>query len=219
MSRLRQAGHRRDDDGFTVIEVTLTSALLLVVLAILFPLLTGSLTTFQRQTDRSGAEDQAALALQQMEHDVFASTVVNVAGSGTSASPNALQLITYLPSSGGDVASCVEYLVAYQTTTTLPVAITRQAWTLGTTPSTSKWQTLLSNLQLSGAGQLAGYVIPNPVGATPFTSAGSNGQSVSINLQVQNGTSPVSELTTTATGVVANSSGASGAASAWSSQC
>lgn len=203
---------RHPEGGFTLVEVTVTSAILVIVIAILAPILTGSLTTFERQTDRSGALDQADLVLQQIQHDVYGSSVISV------VSNNQLDLITVLPNTA-DTKSCIEYRLTTGAAPA-PLALQRQAWTAPGVPSSSGWQTLLAPLRLSGSGQQPGYVIPNPAGATPFTASGSQGQSVLINVAVQNGTSTtVNNLTTTATGVTANPSGAAAAATTWSSQC
>jgi len=213
MSRLLRNRQQPDEEGFTLLEVVVTTALLLIVVAILGPLLTGSLTTFQRQSDRSAALDQGDLVLQQIQHDVYASSVIAVATSPV----NALELVGVLPNTS-DTTSCIEYRMTSGAAPSA-IALQRQVWTPAHDASTTGWQTLLTPLQLNGTGQTAGYVIPNPAGATPFTSAGSNGQSVNINLQVQSGTSTVNALTTTATGVIANSGGSSSAATTWTGEC
>jgi prepilin-type N-terminal cleavage/methylation domain-containing protein len=217
MSRLRTRRRTADESGYTLVEVMITTALLLVVMAILAPLLTTTMRTFERQTDRSGALDQAGVMLQQIQHDVYAASVINVVASPN----NELQLIAVLPSTtgGGDVQSCIEYRV---TSATAPAALAlqRQVWALNTAPpATSTWPTLLASLKLNGTGTVAGYVIPNPAGLTPFVSAGTSGQSVNVSIQVQNGTSTINTLTTTATGVIANPSGASIAATTWANEC
>ena len=151
------------DGGYTLVEVMVTTAILLIVLAILAPLLTGSLTTFGRQTDRTGALDQADIVLQQLEHDVLASSTLNVVAPG-----NDLQLIT------GQVgnASCIEYKVPPQASPQ-PLALQRRVRTVGSTwPGGGGWQTLLTTITLSGHS--AGSVIPNPAGANPFASAGNS---------------------------------------------
>jgi type II secretory pathway pseudopilin PulG len=213
MSRLLRRPRPSGEEGFTLVEVVVTTAILMIVVAILGPLLTGSLTTFERQGDRSSALDQGDLVLQQIEHDVYASSVLAV---GTSP-VNALELVAVLPNTS-DTTSCIEYRMTSGAAPSA-LALQRQVWTLGHDASTTGWQTLLTPLQLNGTGHTAGYVIPNPAGATPFTSAGINGQSVNINLQIQSGTSPVDALTTTATGVIANPSGAASAATTWLGDC
>ncbi|MDQ6616257.1 MAG: type II secretion system GspH family protein [Actinomycetota bacterium] len=199
----------RDEEGFTLIEVTVTSALIVIVIAILMTQLTGTLTTFGRQSDRVAALDQETLLLQQIEHDVVASSTLNVVNG------NDLQLIAILPSTAGDAASCVEYQMSSGLAPS-PLALRRRVWAIGTGSGSARWQTLLTSLRLNG--QAAGFVIPNPSGATPFsTTASSNGRSVAIDVKVQNGSSPVVEFTTTSTGrsVIASVSGAA----AWTAQC
>lgn len=184
------------------------SAILLVVLAILAPLLTGALGGFGRQTDRSGAVDQAGIVLQQIEHDVLGASVLDVVSPG-----NDLQLIVGAVGS----TSCVEYKVASQPSPQ-PLTLQRRLRTVaqGTWPAGGGWQTLMSTLQLSG--QSAGAVIPNPAGADPFTATAS-GKSVAVDLRVQNGSSAVVELTTTATGRTITATTAAAAAASWTAQC
>jgi hypothetical protein len=192
------------------------TSILGIIVAILGAVLTTTLTTFNRQSDRSAILDQTEILVSQIQHDVYGARVLNVIASPN----NELQLIAVLPSTGHtDTASCIEYRVSTASGTS-PVAIQRQAWTLGTLPpSTSTWPVMLSSLKLTGSASTAGYVIPNPAGISPFTSAGSNGQSVNISLQVQNGSAPPVIITTTATGVEANATGSSAAAAAWAAQC
>jgi prepilin-type N-terminal cleavage/methylation domain-containing protein len=204
----RRTRRPRDQQGFTLVEMVVTTAILAIVIAILAPLVTSALTTFTRQSDRTGAIDQMNLVLQQLEHDVSASSTLNV------ASASDLQLIAVLPSTTHDTASCIEYKLT-TATVPAPLALQRRTRVAGTGiawPST--WQTLLTPIKLSG--QAAGSVIPNPAGASPFTSGG-NGRSVNIDLQVQNGGSPILEEKTTATGstVIAGISGTT----AWTASC
>jgi prepilin-type N-terminal cleavage/methylation domain-containing protein len=198
----------RDTAGYTLIEVMVTSAILLVVLAILAPLLTGALTSFGRQTDRSEALDSAGLALQQVEHDVIGSSILNVVAPG-----NGLQLVV------GQVgqASCVEYRVSTQAPPQ-PLILQRRVRTVasGAWPATGGWQSVFSSLKLNG--QAPGAVIPNPAGANPF-SADVSGRSVNIDLQIQNGTSTVSELKTTATGRTITATTGAAAAASWAASC
>jgi prepilin-type N-terminal cleavage/methylation domain-containing protein len=202
------AQHRRDDRGYTLVEVMVATGILVVVLAILAPLLTGTLSGFGRQTDRSGALDQAGIVLQQIEHDVLGASVLNVASPG-----NDLQLIVGAVGS----TSCVEYRVA-SLASPQPLTLQRRVRTVasGAWPSGGGWQTLMSILQLSG--QSAGAVIPNPAGANPFAATAS-GKSVAVDLRVQNGTSAVVELTTTATGRTTTATTAAAAAASWTAQC
>lgn len=205
---MNHPAHSPGQGGYTLIEVMITTAILLVVIAILAPLLTGTLTTFGRQSDRSGALDSAGLVLQQMERDVLGSSVLNVVSPG-----NDLQLIVGQSSA----QSCIEYKVASQASPQ-PLTLQRRVRTVasGSWPSGGGWQTMLSALKLNG--QAAGAVIPNPAGANPFTSAGS-GKSVNIDLRVQNGTSTVNELKTTATGRTITATTAAAAAATFTAQC
>jgi prepilin-type N-terminal cleavage/methylation domain-containing protein len=204
------------EPGYTLVEVMVTTLIMAIVLAILYPIVSNTLTTFGRQSDRSGAVDHANLGLQQIEHDVLASSTLIVPGVAAGTAGNDLQMISILPVSSqpAQTASCVEYKVPTQTAPQ-PLTLQRRSRVAGTGITWGAWQILLGALKLNG--QAAGAVIPNPAGATPFTSPVSNGKSVAVDLQVQNGTSPVIELKTTATGrtVLAGFSGAA----AWTAQC
>ncbi|HEX3425308.1 MAG TPA: type II secretion system protein [Acidimicrobiales bacterium] len=209
--------HRpRGEGGFTLIEVMITTAILATIIAIMGPLLVDTLGAFGHQTDQSNALDQAQLLMEQIEHDVYAASVVIVVPPPN----NALELITVVPSTNGgsDVSRCVEYRETTQVGTSA-VALQRLSWTLNTAPeATSKWPVTLGTLKLNTTGAVAGYVIPNN-GQTLFTAAGPNNQSVAVDLQAESGNSSVIELKTTATGAVANISGTSGLSSIWSSEC
>jgi prepilin-type N-terminal cleavage/methylation domain-containing protein len=101
--------------GFTLIEVMVTSALMLVVLAIVLPQLSSSITNFDNARVRSDTSDAAQLALDQIQHDVVSSNVLYQDGAGIlhlqvyGGSPvaSSTTVATTVPSS-----TCVEYQVA-----------------------------------------------------------------------------------------------------------
>ncbi len=97
-------GQHRSEEGFTLIEMTLVSALLLVVLAMLLPLITDSLNLLTNTQVRSDTVDNVQLALSQVSHDVVSSNVLYQDSSGI------VHLETY-----GDLgtSNCVEYQVVY----------------------------------------------------------------------------------------------------------
>jgi prepilin-type N-terminal cleavage/methylation domain-containing protein len=103
------------EHGFTLIEVMVTSALMLVVLAIVLPQLSSSITNFDNARVRSDTSDAAQLALDQIQHDVVSSNVLYQDGSGIlhlqvyGGSPvaSSTTVVTTVPSS-----ICVEYQVA-----------------------------------------------------------------------------------------------------------
>jgi prepilin-type N-terminal cleavage/methylation domain-containing protein len=212
----RQIAPTSADGGYTLVEVMITTLIMGIVLAMLYPIISNTLTTFGRQSDRAGAVDHANLTLQQIEHDVLASSTLIIPGVSAGTATNDLQMISIIPVSGQppETASCIEYKVPTQTAPQ-PLTLQRRTRVAGSGFTWGPWQTLLSPLALSG--QAGGAVIPNPAGATPFTSPVSNGKSVAIDLQVQNGGSPVIDLKTTATGrtVLAGFSGMA----AWTAQC
>jgi prepilin-type N-terminal cleavage/methylation domain-containing protein len=136
--RRRQAGFEL---GFTLIEVMITSALLLVVLAIVLPQLSTSITNFDNARVRSDASDAAQVAMDQIQHDVVSSNVLYIDAGG----------IVHLQVFGGSVSSsttvvtavpmsnCVEYQVSggtLQRRSKLPAAAT---WPAG-------WSTVITGV-------------------------------------------------------------------------
>lgn len=115
-SPIRLRRHRgAGEQGFTLVEVMITSALMLIVLAIVLPQLSSMITNFDNARVRSDTSDAAQVAMDQIQHDVVSSNVLYIDGSG----------IVHLQVFGGNVgfssttvatlvpkSSCVEYQVA-----------------------------------------------------------------------------------------------------------
>lgn len=97
----------RGEEGFTLVEMLMTTAILLIVLAIVLPLVYGSLNSFTNTAVRSDAVDNAQLALGQIDHDVESANLLYVVGTGAS---QVVHIETY---SAGGVGTCVEYQVLY----------------------------------------------------------------------------------------------------------
>jgi prepilin-type N-terminal cleavage/methylation domain-containing protein len=101
----RPARRRRREDGFTLVEIMVTSSLMLVLLAMVLPQLTSSLNVFSNAQVRSNTTDQAQLALEQIQHDVLSSNILyldNTLANGAG--------VVHLQSFGpGGAATCVEY--------------------------------------------------------------------------------------------------------------
>jgi type II secretory pathway pseudopilin PulG len=70
--RRRQSGER----GMTVIEMTMTVALLSVVLGILFTVLVSVQNNLVRQTSRSNSNDQVRLAVEQLDREIRSGNVL-----------------------------------------------------------------------------------------------------------------------------------------------
>jgi len=96
---------RRTERGFTLVEVMITSVLMVVVLAIVLPQLTGSLTTFDHAQVRSDTTDQAQVALGQIEHDVRGSNVLYL----DNTLPNGTGIVHLQTFGTAGAATCVEY--------------------------------------------------------------------------------------------------------------
>jgi competence protein ComGC len=129
----------RDEAGFTVIEMSLVSAVLLIVVAMLLPLVSGSLNLFTNTQVRSDAVDNAQLAFNQIDHDVVSSNLLYQDSSG----------IVHLESYGSAGSStCVEYQVSYPAPPAAQVAtLQRRTKTPGLSTSyPSKWSTVMSGI-------------------------------------------------------------------------
>ncbi len=105
MGPTRRSAHDRCEQGITLIETVVASALILVVMAMVMPQLIRGLTTFDDVRVRSDTTDQAQLAMRQIEHDVVSASVIYT----DAALPSGLHLQSY--SSGGSI-TCIEYQVA-----------------------------------------------------------------------------------------------------------
>jgi len=130
ISRLRAA---RLEDGFTLLEVMLTSALVLVILAIVLPQLSSSINNFDNARVRSDTSDAAQVAMDQIQHDVVSSNVLFL---------DAATGIVHLQVFAGEVGStpatttaplsdCVEYQVmsgVLQRRTRLATAAWANSW-------------------------------------------------------------------------------------------
>lgn len=150
--------------------MALASALLLIVLAMLLPLLSGSLNLMTNTQVRSDSIDNTQLALAQIGHDVVSSNLLYIDSTG----------LVHLQSYGkGAVSSCIEYQVSY------PAAPQAQKGTLQRrtkTPGTGNtgWGTSWTNV-------MTGIVNSSQTGAPPVFSvpASTQYQSLVVNLWVQ----------------------------------
>jgi len=79
--RSRRPGRRRSEAGITAVELVITSSMLLTVLALVIPLVVGGFKTVRRQESRVASNDQAYLALTQVERDVRSGNVITVPGA------------------------------------------------------------------------------------------------------------------------------------------
>lgn len=193
--RDRRQGRGRTELGFTLVEMMVTSALILIVLAMVLPQLATTLTGFDDARVRSETTDQAQLALDQVQHDVSASNVLYI-DSGT---PPLVHLQSY---SSGNTSTCIEYQVTtagvLQRRTKAPVA----AWPAATTG----WSNVMTGIVNSSR--------PAPA---PAVFAISQNRSLTVVLWVNTDTrthnqAKPSEFTSTVTGsaIPQNSSSTSG---------
>lgn len=101
--------------GFTVVELMVTSALILIVLAAVLPQLAASITNFDNARVRSDTNDAATVALDQIQRDVVSSNVlyqdasgfVHLQVFGGNSPSSSTTVVTTAP-----VSTCVEYSVS-----------------------------------------------------------------------------------------------------------
>lgn len=107
------AGHRSDDRGFTIIELMMSSALLLIALL----MFTSALSTVQRasrrQSDLSSANDQARLAIQEIDRQVRSGYVTDAASPDPDFPDAAAVARIYTESrpGGAGARECVAWLL------------------------------------------------------------------------------------------------------------
>jgi Tfp pilus assembly protein PilW len=99
--------------GFTLVEMMVTTALLMVVLAMVLPLIASSLNLFTNTSVRSDAVDNAQLAFNQIEHDVVSSNILYQEVAGTVHMET--YAVVYNPATrlSPAISTCVEYQVVY----------------------------------------------------------------------------------------------------------
>jgi prepilin-type N-terminal cleavage/methylation domain-containing protein len=101
----RRTPRRGREAGFTLVEVMVTSSLIVILLAMVLPQLTSALNLFSNAQVRSDTTDQAQLAMEQVQHDVLSSNILyldNTLANGAG--------VVHLQSFGpGGAATCVEY--------------------------------------------------------------------------------------------------------------
>src|SRR5712692_7953796 len=66
----------RGDAGMTLLEMLITISILSVVMAIFIPMLASVQNAFQKQSDRSGNNDQARLAVEEIDREIRSGNVL-----------------------------------------------------------------------------------------------------------------------------------------------
>jgi len=134
-----------------LVEIMITSALMLVVLAIVLPQLTGSIDLFDNAQVRSSTTDQAQLALNQIEHDVLGSNVLYL----DNTLPNGTGIVHLQTYGTGGTATCVEYEV-------VSGAMLRRTKTTGAAVWPSSWTNVISGVVNSTrTGTPAVFAVPS----------------------------------------------------------
>jgi type II secretory pathway pseudopilin PulG len=160
--------NRLSEKGFTLVEMMMTTALLMIVLAIVLPLVAGSLNTFTATQVRSDAVDNAQLALSQIGHDVVSSNLLYQDATGV------VHLETFGTAAG---STCVEYQVAYPAAGQPQVAVLQRRIK---TPGPA-WPAVTG-----GWGSIMTGIVNSSQTATPAVLAvSSTSRSLIVNLWVQ----------------------------------
>jgi competence protein ComGC len=169
--------HSRSEAGFTVVEMMVTSALLLTVLAIILPLIGGSLNIFTNTQVRSDAVDNSQLALTQLSHDVLSSNLLY---------QDPATGIFHMQSYGkGGTSTCVEYQVQYPAAPAKQVGVLQRRTKTPGTGSTgwpASWTTVMTGIVNSSQPAIPPAVVPPAVLSTPSSS---ENRSLAVNLFVQ----------------------------------
>lgn len=98
-----------DESGITVLEVTITSAMILILMAAVLPILTNAFGTLTAQQSRADTTDQLQFAMQRIERDVRSGNVIDEPGTVDGAPGMELRVFTQLY---GDPFRCVQYRVS-----------------------------------------------------------------------------------------------------------
>lgn len=110
-----------DERGFTLLEMTITVSLLLVVLTIFLNILWSVQNGVARQSERSDSNDQARLAVEELDRQIRSGDVIQDPGSvpsvlaGTDIAPSYMLVIYTQTAPGvGNPNQCVQWVVNSQ---------------------------------------------------------------------------------------------------------
>lgn len=136
---MRQNTESNTEEGFTVIEMMVTTALLMVVLAMVLPLIASSLNLFTSTSVRSDAIDNSQLAFNQIGHDVVSSNILYQDAAG---------IIHLQTNQNNTTSTCVEYQVVYPASPAAQVAtLQRRTKAPGVgTAWTGSWGNVMSGI-------------------------------------------------------------------------
>jgi prepilin-type N-terminal cleavage/methylation domain-containing protein len=174
----RQARAARAEHGFTLVEILVTSTLMLVVLAIVLPMVSGSLNTLTNTQVRSDATDNAQLALRQVQHDVVSSNILYSDGTLTNGE-GIIHLMTFGAGGSGNPI-CVEYQVIYPAAGPQQATMQRRTKAPGAAAYAGVWSTVMTGIVNRTQVATAPAPSPPPV----FTVAG-QARSLDVNLWVK----------------------------------
>jgi competence protein ComGC len=165
-----QAADLKVEGGFTLVEMMVTTALLMVVLAMVLPLIASSLNVFTNTSVRSDAVDNSQLAFNQIGHDVVSSNILY-----QDPATQIVHLQTFVNST---TSTCVEYQVLYPTAPAAQVAtLQRRIKAPGASiPWTGGWANVMTGIVNSSQ--------PSPAPAV-FTVSPPQDKSLVVNLWVQ----------------------------------
>jgi prepilin-type N-terminal cleavage/methylation domain-containing protein len=162
--------------GFTLVEIMITSTLLLIVVAMVLPLIAGSLNAFTNTQVRSDAVDNSQLAFTQISHDVVSGNLLYLDNGG----------IVHLQSYGtaGSV-TCVEYQVRYPAAPAAQIGVLQRRTKTsgnGATGWPGGWSTVMTGIVNNSQAIVPPAATPPAVFSIPSASAN---RSLVVNLFVQ----------------------------------
>jgi len=151
VTRLRAV--HRDQRGMTLVELMVSVALMAVVATIFTSILLSIQQAVVRQQARSEINDQARLALEQLDREIRSGNVLydpasepNATCAGKDCEPNfSLRVYTQANAPtrqatyGGDGQQCVQWVIDGQ-------QLFRRAWELGATSSFSGWRMIAEGI-------------------------------------------------------------------------
>ena len=134
-----EAADHKAEAGFTLVEMMVTTALLMVVLAMVLPLIASSLNLFTNTSVRSDAVDNSQLAFDQIGHDVVSSNILYQDTTGI------VHLQTFVNST---TSTCAEYQVVYPASPAAQVAtLERRTKTPGASVAyAGGWDNIMSGI-------------------------------------------------------------------------
>jgi type II secretory pathway pseudopilin PulG len=136
---LRVTRLRRDEGGYTMIEVAMAATIMAVVAAIFLSVLASVQNSVGREQDRSTDNDQARLAVEQLDREILSG---NLLYDPAAESPAYYSLRIYTQanaSTRSPAFQCVQWLI-------VSGELKRRSWPPGDPGSVSSWRVIAENV-------------------------------------------------------------------------